>query len=109
VGPQIDLGGDPPMQGMSTTKVLILAALLRDRGGIQHLTAGERTLATEAITESDNAAILDLFGELEHDRGGLLGASAYVDHLLRAAGDDHTTVTTAPPPPGYSTTFGQTR
>lgn len=107
-GRLIDLGGDPAMQGMSTTKVLILAALLRDVGGVKHLTARERALAHSAITRSDNAAILDLFRKLEADRGGLARASAYATQLLRDAGDTRTTVTTAPPPPGYATTFGQT-
>ena len=102
------LGPNPPMQGMSTTKVLILAALLRDRGGISRLTPQERALAQTAITESDNQAILDLFSSLERDRGGLVGASAYATGLLREAGDTTTTVTTGAPPPGYATTFGQT-
>lgn len=102
------LGANPAMQGMSTTKILILSALLRDRGGVGRFTATQRALAESAITESDNQSILDLFGALENDQGGLVGASAYATGLLRHAGDSSTTVTTAPPPPGYATTFGQT-
>jgi hypothetical protein len=109
VGPLTILGGDPAMLGMSTTKVLILAALLRDRGGVARLTASQRALAGAAITESDNQSILELFSALEHDRGGLIGASNYATELLRDAGDPHTTVATAPPPAGYVTTFGQTK
>lgn len=102
------LGGDPEMQAMSTSKILILSALLRDRGGIKNFTPAQRSLAQTAITQSDNASILSLFGDLEADRGGLRGASAYATSLLRKAGDKHTQVSTAPPPPGYATTFGQT-
>jgi hypothetical protein len=102
------LGGDPAMQAMSTSKILILSALLRDKEGVDNLTAEQRSLAEAAVTESDNDAILALFSDLEADHGGLLGASTYATSLLRAVGDDRTQVTTAPPPPGYATTFGQT-
>ena len=96
------------MQAMSTSKILILSALLRDKRGVQNLTAEQRALAQAAVTESDNNAILALFADLEADRGGLLGASAYATGLLREVGDEQTQVTTAPPPAGYATTFGQT-
>jgi hypothetical protein len=102
------LGGDPAMRGMSTTKVLILAALLRSRGGVDHVTPAELELAHSAISESDNQAILRLFAALERDRGGLVAASAYATGVLRDAGDSITTVATAPPPTGYVSTFGQT-
>jgi hypothetical protein len=102
------LGGDPTMQAMSTSKILILSALLRDKGGVHNLTPEQMLLARAAITQSDNNAILALFSDLEADRDGLLGASAYATSLLRRVGDDQTEVTTAPPPPGYATTFGQT-
>ena len=96
------------MQAMSTSKILILSALLRDNGGEHNLSAEQRSLAQAAVTQSDNDAIQALFSDLETDRGGLLGASAYATSLLREAGDDQTQVATAPPPPGYATTFGQT-
>ena len=96
------------MQAMSTSKILILSALLRDKGGVHNLSAEQISLARAAITQSDNNAILALFNSLEADKGGLLGASAYATSLLQAVGDDHTQVTTAPPPDGYATTFGQT-
>jgi hypothetical protein len=102
------LGGDPAMQAMSTSKVLILSALLLDRGGVSHFTPEQKSLAQTAITESDNDSILALFSDLEADKGGLLGASAYAQSLLRKAGDSQTQVSTAPPPAGYVTTFGQT-
>jgi len=96
------------MQAMSTSKILILSALLRDKGGVHNFTPEQMLLARAAITQSDNSAILALFSDLEADKGGLLGASAYATSLLRSVGDDQTQVTTAPPPPGYATTFGQT-
>lgn len=101
------LGGDPEMLGMSTTKILIFAALLRDRGGVARLTDAQKRLAQAAVTESDNQAILALFSVLEQDQGGVTGASNYATGLLRDAGDPSTVVATAPPPPGYATTFGQ--
>ena len=93
---------------MSTSKILILSALLRDKGGVSHLTPEQMTLARAAVTHSDNDAILGLFSSLEADRGGLLRASAYATSLLRGVGDRQTHVTTAALPAGYATTFGQT-
>jgi hypothetical protein len=107
-GPLQVFGSDPAMAAMSTSKVLVLSALLLDKGGPNGLSAEERSLAQTAITESDNDSILSLFGDLEADKGGLDGASTYATGLLRAAGDSRTVVTTAPPPPGYATSFGQT-
>jgi hypothetical protein len=106
-GPTEILGGDTAAHGWSTTKVPVLVALLRARGE-SGLTAQERVWASAAITVSDNQAILDLFGDLEQLKGGLVGASDYIDTILRRSGDDETTVATAPPPPGGVTTFGQT-
>jgi hypothetical protein len=107
-GPMTVLGPNPPMIAMSTSKVLILAALLRDKGGVSRLTSSELALAHAAITESDNQSILALFSVLEQDRGGLIAASAYATGLLRDSGDRSTTVATGPVPPDYATTFGQT-
>lgn len=101
-------GGYPAMPAMSTSKVFVLAALLLDRGGVRHFTAEQKSLAKTAITESDNDSILALFSDLEADKGGLGGASAYATELLHRAGDNRTQVTTGPVPPGYATTFGQT-
>lgn len=101
------LGADIPAHGWSTTKVPVLVALLKARGRAG-LTATENAVARSAITESNNESILALFGALEHIEGGLHGASAYIQGLFRASGDDETVVTTAPPPVGAVTTFGQT-
>ena len=101
-------GGNPLMPAMSTSKIFILTALLLDRGGVQHFTAEQKSLAQTAITESDNDSILALFSDLEADQGGLTGASSYATNLLHKAGDLTTTVSTGPIPAGYATTFGQT-
>lgn len=100
------LGGDAAAAGWSTTKVLVLSALLRARRG--RLTGQERAWADSSITESNNESVLALFGDLEQIEGGLLGASSYMQELLRESGDAETIVATAPPPEGAVTTFGQT-
>jgi hypothetical protein len=101
------LGGDVAAHGWSTTKVPVLVSLLRVRGEAG-LTTQERVWASAAITASDNQSILDLFGDLEQLRGGLVPASDYIDSVLRLSGDSETVVATAPPPAGAVTTFGQT-
>jgi hypothetical protein len=101
------LGEDEPAHGWSTTKVPVLVALLRARGS-EGLTSQEQQWAQAAITESDNQSVLGLFGDLERLKGGLVGASEYIDSVLRLSGDSTTVVATAPPPPGAITTFGQT-
>lgn len=101
------LGADTPAHGWSTTKVPVLVALMKARGA-QGLSASEKLLARAAITESDNQSILDLFGDLERVKGGLVGASAYIQELFSSSGDDETIVATASPPAGAVTTFGQT-
>ncbi len=100
------LGGDAPAHGWSTTKVPVLTALLK--AGDESLTPAEQSWATSAITESNNEAILELFHDLEQLEGGLIGASGYIEELLRSGGDEETVIATASPPPGAVTTFGQT-
>jgi hypothetical protein len=101
------LGGNAPAHGWSTTKVPVLAALIKARGS-RGLTSSEDASARAAITASDNQSILDLFADLKQIKGGLVGASAYVESLFRLSGDQQTVVATAPPPSGAVTTFGQT-
>jgi hypothetical protein len=90
--------------------VPVLVALLRarDADGQRGLTSQEASWAHAAITESSNEAVLELFADLEKIRGGLAGASAYVQASLELSGDQETVVTRAQPPPGAVTTFGQT-
>ena len=106
-GPSEVLGGDEAAHGWSTTKVPVLVSLLRARGSAG-LTSQEQSWAQSAITESNNESVLALFGDLERLKGGLGGASAYMESVLRDAGDSETAVATAPPPAGAVTTFGQT-
>jgi hypothetical protein len=82
-------------------------ALMKARGS-RGLTGRERALAHAAITASDNQSILALFADLKQLKGGLVGASNYIQSLFRLSGDEQTTVATAPPPAGAVTTFGQT-
>jgi hypothetical protein len=60
------------------------------------LSPEEQANATLALTQSDNAAIEALFGDLEEVDGGLAPASAAVQQLLRSAGDETTIINTAP-------------
>jgi hypothetical protein len=101
------LGGNTASHGWSTMKVPVLAALIKARDSTG-LSSAERAWAEAAITASDNASILSLFGDLEQLKGGLAGASGYIQSLFRLSGDRRTVVATAPPPSGAVTTFGQT-
>ena len=101
------LGDDVAAHAWSTSKVPVLVALMTAEA-TQGLSAEQRAETYTAITESDNDAILALFGDLERLDGGLVPASLAVERVLAEAGDTHTVVTTAPPPPGAVTTFGQT-
>ncbi len=85
----------------------VLVALLRARGS-GGLTSQEQAWAQSAITESNNESVLALFGDLERLKGGLGGASRYMEGFLRMSGDNETVIATAPPPAGAVTTFGQT-
>lgn len=107
IGTPETLGGDIAAHGWSTTKIPVLTALLEARGE-NGLTSEERSLAESAITESNNESVLDLFHDLERIKGGLIGASSYMQELFRMSGDEETEVATASPPPGAVTTFGQT-
>jgi hypothetical protein len=109
-GPTEVFGDDALAHGWSTMKVPVLVALLkaRDEDGAKGLTPTQLAWAQSAITESNNASILSLFSDLEGLKGGLRGASLYVQELFRESGDEETIVTTAPPPIGAVTTFGQT-
>lgn len=108
-GSPVVLGDDAAVPGWSTTKVPVLVALIKARlAQGSPLTAGERSLASSAIQESDNQAILDLFADLTTAEGSSAAASEYMDGLLRKSGDRETQIATRPPPPGAVTPFGQT-
>lgn len=94
--------------GWSTMKVPVIMARYRLATAQGTSTSSFDSDVVNAITESDNSAVLALFNQIEAAKGGLVGASAYVQQGLRAAGDDTTEVNTATPPGGFST-FGQTQ
>jgi hypothetical protein len=108
-GQETTLGDDVSAHGWSTTKPLVLAALMKATDGDGGLTAAQRDEATTAITASDNQSVIDLFDDLAERKGGALGAAQDMDSLLRDSDDDRTEVATSTDiPAGASTTFGQT-
>lgn len=92
----------------STSKVPVLVTLLHDdEDSNEVLSPEERSDATLALEQSDNAAIDALFAELEQIHGGLIPASSAMQGILREAGDQSTVINTAPNDQGF-TTEGQT-
>lgn len=107
-GPVQSFGQFQTAHAWSTSKVPVLVTLLRDdENDGEPLNPEERTDATLALEQSDNAAIEALFSILEQIHGGLVPASAAVQQELRTAGDEGTTINTAPNDEGF-TTYGQT-
>ncbi len=107
-GATIAFGDAQVARAWSTSKVPVLVTLLADlRRRGQTLSAQDRANAAAALEQSDNAAIEALFGRLEQIHGGLVAASAAVEHVLRKAGDAATIINTAPNSEGF-TTYGQT-
>lgn len=108
-GPALMHGDDAPAHAWSTSKPLVLAALLKATSTSGGLSAKQHRLATAAITVSDNQAIIYLFDDLAALTGGPRAAARAMEELLRRSGDHQTTVATSTEiPPGASTTFGQT-
>ncbi|MGE4426232.1 MAG: hypothetical protein AB7G37_07265 [Solirubrobacteraceae bacterium] len=88
-GTVVQAGSLQTTHAWSTSKPAVLAAVLRARrsgrlGGSRSPTSQERTWARRALTASDNAAAISLFGELEGRFGGVDGASREVETALRA-------------------------
>jgi hypothetical protein len=78
-GPIDSFGALQIAHAWSTSKVPVLTTLLRDDEQTgQRLSAEQRTDATLALVQSDNAAIEALFAALEQLHGGLVSASAAV-------------------------------
>jgi hypothetical protein len=88
----------------SSLKVPIVVTLALEQEGA--LTSSQESLATAAITASDNEAAAALFSELEGQTGG--NASQAVERTLAKAPGGATQVATAPPPPGAVSSWGQT-
>jgi len=73
----------------------------------QRLPDTSDALVSAALRRSDNAAAQRLFDDLAVADGGLAGASADIQQVLRQSGDLQTTVNTRQPAGGFST-YGQT-
>ncbi len=78
----------------STSKVPIAMRVLQDVGGPSGLNSTQVNEIQRAITLSDNDAAAALFGDLERMHGGIRGAAAAVDEILRQAGDGVTQIST---------------
>lgn len=90
----------------STSKVPIALRVLADAGGPNGLNSSQAEQIRSALTLSDNDAAATLFGDLERRHGGLGGASAAVDEVLREGGDNSTQISTQGR--GEFSTYGQT-
>lgn len=90
----------------STSKVPIALRVLAEVGGPSGLNSAQAEEMRGALTLSDNEAAAALFGDLEQSHGGLDGASAAVEEVLREGGDKSTEVSTQGR--GEFSTYGQT-
>lgn len=90
----------------STSKVPIALGALADAGGPGGLSSSQAEQMRSALTLSDNEAAAALFGDLERRHGGLGGASAAVDEVLREGSDSSTQISTHGR--GEFSTYGQT-
>jgi hypothetical protein len=90
----------------STSKVPIALRVLEDSGGPSGLSSVQAEEMRRALTLSDNEAAAALFGDLERRHGGLGGASAAVEEVLREGGDSSTQISTQGR--GEFSTYGQT-
>lgn len=92
--PAFAVGGLTSGSAWSTIKVPIALAVLRETGGRGSLNASQSLDIRAALTLSDNDAAAALFEELERRHGGIGGAAAAVEEILRKAGDSTTQVST---------------
>ena len=76
----------------STTKLLIVAQILRDVGGPEALTDQQRFAIELAITESDNDAAAELNAELKSRHSGPTSTAQVLTEMLRDVGDPTTTI-----------------
>jgi hypothetical protein len=107
-GPLVLAGDVTTGAAWSTIKVPIVLARYRLAEARHESQALIAPLAARALTESDNAAAAELFGEIETAQGGLAAASTYVGEELRDAGDNATSINTLQPDFGPFSTYGQT-
>lgn len=90
----------------STSKVPIALRVLEDAGGPSGLSSVQAEQMRSALILSDNEAAAALFSDLERAHGGIGGASAAVDEVLREGGDESTQISTQGR--GEFSTYGQT-
>ena len=93
-GKAVSLGSLADGAAWSTIKVALAARVIRDRGGPDGLTGGERSLIERAVTISDNAAAEQLWQALVARHGGTERAAAAVGEILHSAGDRATVIST---------------
>lgn len=104
--PDLEGGSFTTGDAWSTIKVPIAERVLADAGGPGRLSPEQADEINAAITLSDNEAAAALFEGLEHEHGGIQGASDAVGEMLRQAGDEETVVSTEGR--GSFSTYGQT-
>lgn len=104
--PAASFGGLQSGSAWSTSKVPIALRVLADTGGPGGLSSAQAEQMRSALTLSDNEAAAALFGDLESHHGGLGGASAAVEEVLREGGDGSTRISTQGR--GEFSTYGQT-
>lgn len=95
----------------STIKVVILAALLKEKGGIDGLSSIDSQNASLAIQESSNEAARSLYESLSIEVGGSRLAAYALADLLRRSGDMRTDVPVEVPkglPPSFISSYGAT-
>jgi hypothetical protein len=78
----------------STIKLPIVVRVMADAGGPDALSDEVSRDIRQALTASDNAAAADLWASLASTYGGVTGAAAAVEEVLRDAGDRQTRVST---------------
>lgn len=105
-GPPLSFGELQSGSAWSTSKVPIALRVLQDVGGPSGLSPSQVEEMRLALTLSDNEAAAALFADLERSHGGVAGASAAVEEVLREAGDGTTHISTQGRD-GFST-YGQT-
>lgn len=91
----------------SSIKPVIVATLLRERGGPARLSSQQKAHVRAAMSASDNNAAMALFQSLAARHGGTAGAAGAMTQTLRKAGD-RTTQVSSVGRDGFSP-YGQTR
>jgi hypothetical protein len=89
-----DLGSVPSGSAWSTIKLALALRTALDAGGPSGLSPSQRSLVGRALTESDNAAAMQLWDGLISHYGSPTAAAAATTKGMRRAGDPETDVST---------------